>query len=114
VSIANRKVQITGGEREIDYRVCGVKNGIFLYTADTDHLTKSKRQVIILTSKVRPADRYLAVKVHPEILRVATVSGPAWIDPDDSGEIVLTVSPRKDLDLGSLEYIVKILVEGAN
>jgi hypothetical protein len=114
VSIAQRKVAISGGERGVDYNIDGVKNGIFLYTADKEQLTKSKKHVIMLVCKARPADRHVAVKVNPELYRLASVTAPAWIDPDDTGEIVLNITPRVDIDLGSLDYIVKLLVEGMN
>lgn len=112
ISAVNRKVRFDAGVKDLDYTVDGHKRGILLHTADKEHLTKGKRQVIILTTKVVPSDRILAVKIHNDLLRDAAVSGTAWIDPDDTGEIVLTVVPRKDIDLGQLEYICKILIEG--
>ncbi len=112
VSVAQRKVQILEGEKGIDYDIAGTRSGILLYTADKEQLTKGKKHVIMLVSKVRPTDRHLAVKVNPEIYRLATVTGPTWIDPEDAGEIVLNIVPRVDMDLGSLDYIVKLLVEG--
>ena len=114
VSLAQRKVQISGGKKDIDYKIDGTRNGIFLYTADKEQLTKGKKHVIILTCSVRPTDRHIAVKVNPELYRVAAVTGPTWIDPEDIGEIVLTITPRIDIDLGTLDYIVKLLVEGMN
>lgn len=112
VSLAQRKVQILQGERDVDYKIDGNRGGIFLYTADKEQLTKSKKHVIMLVCKAKPADRFLAVKVNPELYRLATVTGPAWLDPEDPGEIVLNITPRVDINLASLEYIVKLLVEG--
>ena len=111
-SAAIRKLEITGGEANIDYRACGHKNAILLFTADTEHLTKGKRHRIKLVTSVRPRDRFIAVAVNNELHDVATVTGTAWISPEDSGEIVLNITPRVDIDLGSMEYIVKLLVEG--
>ena len=112
VSMANRRLQFTGGEAEVDYKIDGGRHGIYLYTADKESLTKGKKHVIMLTTKVRPTDRYLAVKVNPELHKLAVVTGPSWLDPDDSGDIVLNITPRVDVELGQLDYIVKLLVEG--
>lgn len=114
VSIAQRKLIISKGVKDVDYKIDGTKNGVFLYTADKEQLTKGKKHVIILTCNVRPADRYVAIKVNSELYRLATVTGPAWLDSEDTGEIVLNITPRIDMDLGSLDYIVKLLIEGMN
>jgi hypothetical protein len=111
VSIATRKLQITG-KKDLDYRIDGQKNGVFLLTANKEQLTKGKKHVIILVSQVRPTDRHVAVKINPEIVKAASVDGTRWLDRDEVGEIILNITPRVDLDLSSLEYIVKLLVEG--
>ena len=111
VSIGQRKLKINGGERNIDYTIDGQRNGIFIHSFDKEQLTKGKKHVIKAEMTVKPVARHVAVKVNPEIIMNATVSGTQWIDPDDEGYIILTVTPRVDLDLGSLDYIVKLLVE---
>lgn len=111
VSIATRKLQITG-EKDLDYTIDGHRNGVLLHTADTEQLTKGKKHVILLTSTVRPADRTVLVKVNNELHKSAVVTGTSILDPDDTGEIVLSITPRVDLNLGDLDYIVKLVVEG--
>ena len=111
-SAAVRKLEISGGEANIDYKACGHRNAIVLFTADTEHLTKGKRHRIKLLTRVRPRDRFIAVAVNNELHDVAVVNGTAWISPEDSGEIILNITPRVDIDLGSLDYIVKLFVEG--
>jgi hypothetical protein len=110
-AITNRKLTITGGEVDIDYSVSTNARGVLLYTADKELLTKGKKHVIILVCKVVPVDRMVAVKVHSELYKSATVTGPSWIDPDDSGEIVLSITPRVDMNLAELDYIVKLFIE---
>ena len=112
VSLAQRKVQVLRGEKELDYKIDGNRGGVFLYTADQEQLTKGKKHIITLIAQLRPTDRFLAVKVNPELYRLATVTGPNWIDQEDDGSIVLNIIPRVDINLAELEYIVKLLVEG--
>lgn len=114
ISVINRKVKIKSGVADLDYTVDGHKNGILLHTADTEHLTKGKKHVIILTTQVVPMDRAILVKVNNALHKDAVVSGTTIIDSQDDGTIILSITPRKDIDLGSLEYIVKLMVEGFN
>ncbi len=111
VSLANRKVRLEGHEGT-DYTVNGVVSGILLHTCDTEYLVKNKRHVVNLNARAVPTDRCLGVKVNPYLYKVAMVTGPAWIDPEDDGEIRLVITPRVDVDLSSMDYIVKLLVEG--
>ena len=111
VSIGQRKLKIEGGERNVDYTIDGQRNGIFIHSFDKEQLIKGKKYVIKAEVTVKPIARHVAVKVNPEIVAHASVTGTQWIDPDDEGFIILTVTPRVDLDLGSLDYVVKLLVE---
>ncbi len=123
--VAARKIQFRGGENgtggikqlgtdyteDPDFHVDGNHNGIFLLTADKMLLEKGRRQTVTLTTWVRPLDRLLAIKVNPKLYSVADISAPTWIDPADSGEIVLSITPREDVDLGEYDHIVKLLIE---
>ena len=113
VSLANRKLSISGGEPDLDYKIDGNKNGVFLFTADKENLVKGKSQSLTLITRVRPLGLFnLAVKVNAELYRHCKVSAPVWVDSDDTGEIILNITPRVDIDLCSLDYIVKLLIEG--
>lgn len=112
VSITNRKILISGGQKDVDYRVDAHNHGIYLLTADNDVLTKGKRYVIMLVTKVQPKDRISFVKINNELYKHAVVSGTRYIEPEDTGEVVLNITPRKDLNLNELSYICKVLVEG--
>lgn len=110
-SIATRRIDIQG-EKDVDYSIDGVKNGIYLYTADQMELVKTKRQLITLNAVVRPADqRTLVVKVNPKLYEVAQVSHPIFIEQEDTGVITLAITPKTNLDLAELDYLVKLLVE---
>ena len=108
VSLANKKIHYEGES----YKVDGVSGAIILTSADNMELVKGRRNVIRLSAKVRPLDsRTLTIKIHNDIYKKAVVSGPSLIDQYDDGEIVLTITPRVDMDLNDLEYILKLLVE---
>jgi len=119
VAIANRKVVIGTALGYntlpmVDYRIDGVTSSILLYTADLMTLTKGRRNKITLNATVRPLDgRVVAVKVNPVLYEDAMVSCPTWIDSTDSGVISLIIAPKTDIDLSEVDYICKILVEGA-
>jgi hypothetical protein len=108
---AVRRLEIKGGVAEVDYRVDGHKNAILLYSADTEFLAKGKRHVVTLKTSIRPRDRFLVVAANNELHKTGVVTGTTIVSPDDDGTIVLNITPRVDVDLGELDYIVKILVE---
>lgn len=112
MTIYSRKVEIIEGLAGVDFEPDGNKSAVLLYTADTEQLSKGKRHVITLNTKLRSYDRFMAISINNEIHKNAIVTGTTWIAPGDSGEIILNITPRVDMDLGSLDYIVKALVEG--
>lgn len=113
VSIGTRKVKLTG-DKGLDYTIDGVKHGIYLHTSDSVLLPKNRKSIVTLTTTAIPADRVLAVKVNNDLYKTASITGPTYIDEFDDGVIVLTVIPREDIHLSEFDYIVKLLVEGAN
>ena len=117
VSLARAKVSKKGIEWTEknpigDYRIDGNKNGIFLLTANVMELPKGRKTAVTLTAQMRPTDRTALIKVNPEIYKVATVTGPVILDQFDDGSITLMITPKTDLDLVDLDYIVKLLIEG--
>jgi hypothetical protein len=110
VTLANKKLVKTG-VAGVDYVIDGNLNGLFLLTADVLELPKGRKTAVTLTTQVRPTDRTALIKVNPEIYRVATVTGPFILDQFDDGIITLMITPKMDIDLVDLDYIVKILVE---
>jgi len=126
VSAATRRTQIRGGanneggvcqmgddyKENPDFQISGSHHGIFLFTADVMELKRGKKSVVTLVTEVRPTDRNLAVKVNPALYVVADISAPSWIDPADTGQIVLTMLPREDLNLADFDHIVKLMLEG--
>lgn len=111
IAVSTRKIKFLAGKADVDYKVNVHKGGILLFTADKEQLEKGKRSKITLNTQLVPVDRILTVKINNEILEKAFVSGTSYIDQDDSGRIVLTITPRVDLNLLELDYICKILVE---
>jgi hypothetical protein len=108
--IAERHMKITG-TRGVDYEINGNRQCILLLTCDKEKVVKGKRQIIKLTTSVKPSKRLILVKPHPRLVNETTLTGTTWIDPEDTGDIHFNVIPQDEIILGELPYLAKIYME---